>query len=678
MRTLTIALVLTVCPAAVAATTVSTIHYSVIIQGHAAGRQTTQVSDDGIATVNLSFRDNGRGPDLEEQYWTAKDATFLRYRASGKSTFGASIDDSFERRGASATWLSLADRGMVTITEPAVYVPTEIWPEAIARMVRAALRRPNSRIAALPAGELSVTRVRTERVQRSGRTQTVSLYAISGLDIGPSYVWLTPEPELRLFAVTLPGWWLIETGWEASAPALEKAWLKASAEQHKTLASRLRHVLGDPILIRNARVFDSEHARLGPAQDIFIHRGRVAAVYEAGSEAQEAATVIDAAGRVVLPALFDMHDHEWSWNAVQQIAGGVTTVRDMGNDNAYLALLAGRIERGDAVGPRIVPAGLIEGESEYSLRNGFVVSDLDGVKRAIDWYAQRGYPQVKLYNSFHPQWVADATTYAHRRGLRVSGHIPAFMRAEEAVRQGYDEIQHINQVLLNFFVKPDTDTRTLARFYILADHARELDLDSAPVQDFIALLRDRQIVVDPTLAAFEPSFMQLQGEPNPSYDMIAGHLPIAMQRTLRTNSMNVTAENVEGYRASYAKMVEMVGRMYRAGIPLVAGTDAVAGFTLHRELELYVQAGIPAAEVLRIATWNGAKYTRMLDRLGSITPGKVADLIVLDGDPTEDISAIRRVALVMKEGVVYYPEEIHIATGIKPFAPALRPLRLPK
>jgi imidazolonepropionase-like amidohydrolase len=100
----------------------------------------------------------------------------------------------------------------------------------------------------------------------------------------------------------------------------------------------------------------------------------------------------------------------------------------------------------------------------------------------------------------------------------------------------------------------------------------------------------------------------------------------------------------------------------------VAGTDDIAGFTLHRELELYVKAGIPAGEVLRIATWNGAKYTRTLDSLGSITPGKLADLILVEGDPTEDISAIRQINLVMKEGVVYYPSEIHAATGIKPFA----------
>jgi hypothetical protein len=316
------------------------------------------------------------------------------------------------------------------------------------------------------------------------------------------------------------------------------------------LAARLRHSLPTPILIRNARIFDAEHARLGPPEDVYVNDGRIAAIYAAGSSAQAAATVIDAGGGALLPGLFDMHDHESRWNAVQQIAGGVTTVRNMGNDNAVLAALKQDIERNATIGPRIVRLGFIEGESDFSARIGFVVSDLDGVKRAIDWYAQRGCPQIKLYNSFKPEWVSATTEYAHQRGLCVSGHVPAFMRAEDAVRQGYDEIQHINQVMLNFFVKPTDDTRTLLRFNLLAEQAHGVDLDSAAVHDFIKLLQEKPIVMDPTLATFEAPFTQLQGEPNPTFDKIADHLPTVLQRNLRTNSMNVTTENVARYRAS--------------------------------------------------------------------------------------------------------------------------------
>ncbi len=187
----------------------------------------------------------------------------------------------------------------------------------------------------------------------------------------------------------------------------------------------------------------------------------------------------------------------------------------------------------------------------------------------------------------------------------------------------------------------------------------------------VALFRQEPTVIDPTLACFEGMFVQRQGETNPTYAPVASHLPAAHQRRLKTNSMDVTDANVNRYRKSYSKLVEFVGIMHRAGIPIVAGTDDIAGFTLHRELELYVKGGIPAGEALRIATWNGAKYTRTLDRLGSIAPGKLADLILVEGDPTQDISAIRRINLVMKEGVAYYPAEIQESIGIKPFAAPL-------
>jgi imidazolonepropionase-like amidohydrolase len=197
------------------------------------------------------------------------------------------------------------------------------------------------------------------------------------------------------------------------------------------------------------------------------------------------------------------------------------------------------------------------------------------------------------------------------------------------------------------------------------------------VQDFIALMQARGIVHDTTLVAFESLFTQRQGEVDPGYAGIIDHLPPVLQRGLHENSMDVTAANVDRYRASYAKMVEMVGRLYKAGVPLVAGTDGTAGFNLHRELELYVKAGIPPAEALRVATWNGARYTNLLDQLGSVSPGKRADLLLVDGDPTQNISDIRHIALVLKDGVAYYPAEIYQAIGIEPFTPAATATALP-
>src|SRR5262249_3323417 len=285
------------------------------------------------------------------------------------------------------------------------------------------------------------------------------------------------------------------------------------------------------------------------------------------------------------------------------------------------------------------------------------IDSVDEGKAAIDWYAQRGRRQIKLYNSIRPEWVEPLAAYAHAKGMRVGGHVPAFMRAEDAVRAGYDEIQHINQVMLNFLVKPGDDTRTLVRFYLVGDNAADTDLDSPSARAFEQLLLSRNTVIDPTIAGFEPMLTQMQGQPNPAFRTVASHMPPQLQRYWLTNSMNVNAGNVERYRASYAKLLELLRRLHDAGVPLVAGTDDIAGFTLHGELEIYAQSGIRAGEVVQIATRDAAKRAWLSDLVGSVTGGRLADLILVDGDPTVDISALRSVSLVMKEGVVFYPAE---------------------
>ena len=164
---------------------------------------------------------------------------------------------------------------------------------------------------------------------------------------------------------------------------------------------------------------------------------------------------------------------------------------------------------------------------------------------------------------------------------------------------------------------------------------------------------------------------QRDGERSAAYASILGNLPVNVQRGFLSGGMEIPNERLHAlYNQSYARMIEFVGRLHRAGVPLVAGTDAIAGFTLHRELELYVQAGIPAPEVLRIATWNGAKYARVLEDRGSIAVGKLADLVLVDGDPTRDISAIRKVALVVSQGASVDPSAVYRELGVRPFVEA--------
>jgi hypothetical protein len=346
-------------------------------------------------------------------------------------------------------------------------------------------------------------------------------------------------------------------------------------------------------------------------------------------------------------------------------------VRDPANQNADLLLLKQRIDQGLVPGPRVIAAGFIEGRSAFSSRNGFVVDTLEEGLAAVDWYAARGYRQIKLYNSIKPEWVKPLAARAHRHGMTVAGHVPAFMRAEQAVRDGYDELTHINQVMLNFFVKPDQDTRTLLRFKLVAEEARKVRTQSKAARRFISLLRARGTAVDPTIATFEAMFTQRDGEPNPSLVAVADHLPVLWRRGLLRSESSPDAEQIGRWRASFAAMVDFIGAMHRAGVPLVAGTDGWPGLTLFRELELYVRAGIPPAEVLRIATINGARVAGVADRTGSITRGKAADLVLVEGDPTRDITAVRRTRLVIKGGEAYSPAVLYEALGMRPFARTL-------
>ncbi|MGH8197834.1 MAG: amidohydrolase family protein [Steroidobacteraceae bacterium] len=648
----------------------TTFEYNVLFAGKKGGAQTTVIGDDGRIRVSYSHRDNGRGPDLEEEISIADDGTIRSYRLQGKTTYGAVLDERFSLKGGRASWRSVSERGTKEIGAPAMYVPNYGSPEIHAMIARATQRAAGSRLAALPGGELHSMKLEEARLGRAGRERAVALFAIDGLGLQPDYIWLDADAGMRLFAsISVGGSHVIASGFESDSPELERLQQDAEAEYLRAIAAKHAQHLPSPILIHDVRVFDTNSAKLGAPADVYVHDGRIASIYPAGAPNRDVATVIEGAGRALLPGLFDMHSHEDAWNSALQIAGGVTTSRDMGAaDNAMLAELIDHIERDEVIGPHIEPAGYIEGESPFSSRGGFVVASVDEAQAAVDWYAQRGFRQVKLYNSMKPEWAAPVAAYAHSRGLRVSGHVPAFSRSERVVRDGYDELQHINQLMLNFVSEPDTDSRTIVRFTLAGEKTRDLDLDSAQVRDFIALLAERRTVIDATMATFESSYTQRPGDMDPSLAAIADHMPFATQRAWRNNSTDVSGDKLEIYRASWQRMIEFLGRLHAAGVPLVAGTDSIAGFTLHRELELYVQAGVPPGEAIRIATENGARYSGVLGETGTVERGKRADLILVDGDPTANISDIRRVSYVLKEGVGYAPADIYETFGVRRFA----------
>lgn len=653
------------------------LRYVILVDGgKQAGEQVVETGDDGWTKVKFIFKDNGRGPEIQERYRLDKDGTFAEYYATGTTTFGSVVNDSFVRKGARAEWKSTSEKGASAVKTASLYSP--IWASAQPSSIAIGLlnKSPTNELALFPGGVLRQSVVEELIVKKDGQQQTIQLLKQTGQGLAPNFAWATKGENARLFAFISPGYMVvIEDGWQANSVEMEKRQRIAENAVLKEFAEKAIKPLSGLSVIRNARVFDSVNAKLGEASDVYVLRGVITAVLPAGSPSKGAVHEVDAGGRVLLPGLFDMHGHLGQWDGPLNLAAGITTVRDMGNDNATLQRLIDDHKNGNLLSSHIVPTGFLEGESPFSARNGFVISNLQQAKDAIDWYAQHGYPQLKIYNSFPKEILKDTVAYAHLRGLRVSGHIPVFLRAEDAVNAGYDEIQHINQVLLNFLVKPDTDTRTLERFYLPAEKIADLDFDSKPVQDFIALLKSKNVAIDPTLATFD-FIRQRDGEISAPYKAIINHMPLELQRSFRSGTMKIPDDAAaKRYNKSYEKMVEFVGRMYKAGIPLVAGTDAIPGFTVHSELELYVQAGLTPSQALQVATLNGATYSRTSNTRGQIAPGYQADLVLVEGDPTKNIGDIRNVSLVFTQGGVVSPSKIYQMMGIKPFvvnAPELK------
>jgi hypothetical protein len=644
--------------------------YTVTIQREVAGALVSSTDRQGKVSVEFSYRNNGRGPDLKEEFSVDVRGAPVAYAGRGKSTFGNEIREDYAWQAGRGRWTSLVDRGDKPVEAGALYVPIEGSPLFGAQLVRSLLLRPGGTAPSVARGKFSVERLAELRLASPAGEVPVALYALIGVDATPWHFWLRDDGDKAYFADVSPWMETVAQGFEAHGSVLLARQLQAQTERLQRLQQRLSRPLPGLTVIRNVRWFDSASAVMRGPSDVSLYDGRISAIEPAGASHREPAQTIDGSGKTLLPGLFDMHGHMGEEDGLLQLAAGVTSVRDPASINDKAEQLRRKIDAGVLPGPRIQAMGFIEGRSPFSARSGFVVDSLDAAKAAVDWYAERGFIQLKLYNSFTPEWVKPVAEYAHAKGLRVGGHVPAFMRAEEAVRDGFDEIHHINQVMLNFLVKPDDDTRTLLRFSLVGERARELDLDGPQAQGFLRLMRERGTVVDVTLTAFEPAYLQRNGQPNPSFGMIAEHMPVAVQRWLLSASSEINDENAVRYRESYAKMLAYVGRMHAAGVPLLAGTDTWTGFGLHRELELYVMAGIAPLQVLRIATWNGAKYTQTLDSRGSIQRGKLADLVLIEGDPSTNISDIRKTSLVIKGDVAYAPAQVYEAIGIRPFVPA--------
>jgi cytosine/adenosine deaminase-related metal-dependent hydrolase len=378
------------------------------------------------------------------------------------------------------------------------------------------------------------------------------------------------------------------------------------------------------------------------------------------------AEVIDAHGRFLMPGLWDNHQHFADTDGLLDLANGVTSARDMANDTDAFPKRVARFDDGSEIGPRVLKAGIIDGTGELAGPTKMRADTAAEAVKDVDWYADHGYVQIKIYSSVKPELMPIIADRAHERGLRVSGHVPAFMSAHQFVDGGADEIQHLNFIFLNFLYPEVKETRNRDRFIKVAERAREFTPDKPEVRDFIAFLKAHHTVLDPTLGVFEGLFSGSPAAVTPGLEDIAPRFPPQVRRVMLSGALDVPKDKKNAYSAAFPAMLDLLKALHDAGVTIVPGTDGLAGYMLHHELELYVQAGIAPAEVLRMATLTSAEVMGVEGNRGVIAPGKFADMILVDGDPSKDIRDIRKVSTVLKGGKVYDPAVIEKALGIAP------------
>lgn len=639
--------------------------FDIMIAGTKVGYLKVSPDGDGVA-IDYDFKNNGRGPTMTEAFAVDAAGVPVRWRVAGATTFGNQIEESFSLEGEKARWTDATGDGAATVTAPSLYITQFGSPYGVFVYANALLRDDDRTMPALPGGELRLTEMETLDIAGDdGAAHAVTTYALSGADLDPAYFIL--DSDRRFFAYITPEFITIRQGFEGEEERLRGLAAQYSADRYKDIQARFAHRYGGPVRIRDVRIFDPAALALSEPASVIVENDRITRIDPADAEGLAGETVIEGRGGTLVAGLYDMHGHMGDTDALLNVAAGVTSVRDMGNDIDVLAKLIEDIDAGVLAGPRIIRGGFIEGKSPYSSNNGILVESEEEAIAAIRRYHEMGFAFIKLYNSMNGDWAPALVAEAHRLGMPVMGHVPAFSNANAMIRAGFDELTHINQVMLGWVLAPDEDTRTLLRLTALK-RLPDLDLDSDAVEETISLMAQNTVAIDPTLAIHERLLLSRNGEIRAGVVDYVDHMPASFQRSAKVAMAAIeTPEDDAAYRGAWEKIVATVKKMHERGVFIVFGTDLGGEFNLHRELELYQAVGFSPAEILRRATLDVAAYLGEDDDLGSIEAGKLADFLLVPGDPTEDLKAIKTIALVSRGGVFYYPSEIYPAFGIEPF-----------
>jgi imidazolonepropionase-like amidohydrolase len=424
------------------------------------------------------------------------------------------------------------------------------------------------------------------------------------------------------------------------------------------------------VALVHVRVVDGTGAAARADQTLVIADGKIVALGDsATTKVPETAKVLDLSGRTIIPGLVGMHDHMFypapggglplypehaSSFPRLYLAGGVTSIRTTGSLEPYADLeLKQAIDAGKLVGPKIHVTGpYLEGEGAFALQM-HQLKDAEDARQMVEFWIERGVTSFKAYMNITPAELTAAVKAAHAHGIKVTGHLCS-IGFREAAAIGIDDLEHGIEVDTEFL--PDKKPGVCPNPQAAAKALLSVDILSKPMQDMIRDLVAHHVAVTSTLPVFETS---VPGRAPLDPRVLEAMTPEAriayLSRRARVSDNAATSDAP----AIFKKELEFEHEFAKQGGLLLAGLDptgyggVIAGFGDQREVELLVEAGFTPLEAIHIATSNGADFLGERDKIGTLAVGKVADIVVLEGDPSANIKDIERVELVFKDGVGY-------------------------
>ena len=601
--------------------------------------------DEVVLKSDFKFTDRGSAVPLTTTLTMEPDLTPRDFQIKGKISRFSSIEDSVHGRTA----------GQVTIAPGEKFFDVQGYAPVSVQMMMVRYWRshgsPKS-LKTLPRGEVQIVEQGTEKFTIGGRQVELHKLFVRGLIWGMESLWLDAQDHLiALVSVDaeMDHFEAVADGYEDGLAAFVTGAARDGMANLAKVASNFS-AKGSPVIaIVGGRLIDGTGKPPVENAVVVLRDGKIAAAGPASNTAvPEGAQVIDAKDKSVLPGLWEMHAHfeQVEWGPIY-LATGVTTARDVGNEREFIVAARDAIAGGKGIGPRLVMAGVVDGTSQYSL--GVVrVDSPEQAREQVQKYKAAGFQQIKVYSSVKPDILKVVTAEAHRLGMTVTGHIPIGMTAIQGVEAGMDQINHVMYLTA---VMTDAKTGTVSA-------------DSPQAKKVIALLLEHHTVVDPTLALLE---ILTHSTDKPISTFEPGILRVTPELREGLETMGVTPQESDQAAARFRSLMATVRVLHEAGVPIVTGTDqSVPGFSLDREIELYVQAGFTPMEAIQAATLAPARAMGMEKESGTIEAGKRADVILVDGNPLENISDIRKVSTVFAGGRMYQPAALWTSVGFKP------------